>query len=110
MKKLLCLSVVALMALPALAGSASKTTTTTTYEETSSTPAAMSSESDMIEAQEDYDEPLSIEEADETRMEEPEKMEETVIESEEAIDYSDRTRTNRERKALNTGSNASDDN
>ena len=106
MKKFFIFSMVALMALPAFSGTTK--TTTSTYEETSSSP------SEMIEAEE-YDEPMSIEEADQTRMDEQQKMEErnqnssTVIESEDAVDYSDRTRTNRERKALNTGSHASDD-
>ena len=109
MKKFFIFSLTALMALPVLAAT-TKTTTTSTYEESSSAPAS----SEMIEAEE-YDEPLSIDEVDETRRDEQQKMEErnqnssTIIESEDAVDYSDRTRTNRERKALNTGSHASDD-
>lgn len=112
MKKFLVFSITAVLALPVLAGGTTKTTTTSTYEETSSAPVTgagtgAASDSEMIEAEE-YDQSLTSDEVDETRWEEQERMEER-IESEDAIDYSDRTRTNRERKALNTGSNASDD-
>lgn len=117
MKKFFIFSLAALLVVPAFAGS-TKTTTTSTYEETSSSPVMNSdtdmgtgASSEMIEAEE-YDQPLSTDEVDATRMDEQEKMEErssTIIESEDAIDYDDRTRTNRERKALNTGSHASDD-
>jgi hypothetical protein len=119
MRKLFVFSLAALVAVPALAGG-TKTTTTRTYEETSVSPVMgteMGSDAEMIEAEEaeSYDQPLTPTEVDETRMKEQQEMEErnnnssTIIESEEAIDYSDRTRTNRERKALNTGGDASDD-
>ncbi len=121
MKKFMTISLIALLAFPALA-TTTRTTTTSTYEE--STPVMetdMESNSEMIEAQEadDYndleDNSLTTEEANQTRLEEQQRMEErnqnssTIIESEDAIDYSDRTRTDRARKALNTGSDASDD-
>lgn len=86
-----------------------KTTTTNVYEETATTPAT---NPDMIEAQEydGYDEEIN---SDMNKNQKQERMEErsetTTVEKSDAIDYSDRTRTNRERKALNTGSHASDD-
>lgn len=116
MKKILIYSLTALMAFPIMAGS-TKTTTTSTYEETTAMPesgAGVGSDSEVIEAEE-YDQPLSSEEVEEMRIEEQQEMEarnqnsSTIIESDDEIDYSDRTRTNRARKALNTGSHASDD-
>lgn len=86
-----------------------KTTTTNVYEETATTPAT---NPDMIEAQEydGYDEEIN---SDMNKNQKQERMEQrsetTTVEKSDAIDYSDRTRTNRERKALNTGSHASDD-
>lgn len=121
MKTFLTFIILGAMALPAFAGS-TRTTTTSTYEETVSEPVMNSdmnmdsgASSDMIEAEE-YDDSLSTDEVDQARWDEQQRMEEQrmeernqSIESEEAIDYSDRTRTNRARKALNTGSDASDD-
>lgn len=121
MKKFMTFSLIAMLAVPALA-TTTRTSTTSTYEET--TPVMetdMESNSEMIEAQEsdDYesleDNSLSTDEVDKARLDEKQKMEErnqnssSIMESEDAIDYSDRTRTNRARKALNTGSDASDD-
>jgi hypothetical protein len=69
---------------------------------------------DMME-EEEYEEPFDYPEGEENEMLEQEKMEDTneigssVLQSEHAIDYNDRTRTDRERKALNTSSHASDD-
>lgn len=90
-----------------------KTTTTNVYEETATSPAT---NPDMIEAQEydGYEEDMNEEmNQDMNRNHTQERMEErsetTTVEKSDAIDYSDRTRTNRERKALNTGSHASDD-
>ena len=121
MKKFMTISLIALIAVPAWA-TTTRTTTTSTYEESAPVMETdMESNSEMIEAQEadDYDgiedNSLSTDEANQTRLDEEQKMEErnqnssTIIESEDAIDYSDRTRTNRARKALNTGSDASDD-
>jgi HKD family nuclease len=116
MKTISVFLITALLVVPAYGGT-TKTTTTSTYEESATAPVTgsdVSSDSQMIEAEE-YEQPLDTDEVDVTRQEEQEKMEErnqnssTIIESEDAIDYSDRTRTNRERKALNTGSDASDD-
>lgn len=121
MKKLITVPLLALLAIPAFADTTKTSTTKSYQEETVISPAAsdVSSQDEMIEAEEyeaeEYAEPMSSEEVDEMRKDEQEKMEErnqngsTVIESEEAIDYRDRTRTDRERKALNTGSDASDD-
>lgn len=120
MKRFLALMLFAVLALPAFARS-TRTTTTSTFEETATRP-VMNSDmntdagagTDMIEAEE-YDDTLSTEEVDQARWEEQQKMEErnqnnsTIIDSEDAIDYSERTRTNRARKAINTGSHASDD-
>jgi hypothetical protein len=63
-------------------------------------------DSEMLEAEE-YDESLDADEVNEERMEE--SRNDRFIKSEDEIDYNDRTRTNRERKAINTGSDASDD-
>lgn len=93
MKKLFFFSLVAMMALPAFAD-----TTMTTTEETFQDPT-------VIEAEE-YDRSLIDEDSETVEAEEME----AVDEKEDEIDYSDRTRTNRERKALHTGSHASDDN
>jgi hypothetical protein len=78
-------------------------------------PDAESGSSFEMMEEEEYDGPLNSEEEDETEMDDQERMEErsdmssSVLKSEQAIDYTDRTRTNRERKALNTSSHASDD-
>jgi biopolymer transport protein ExbB/TolQ len=106
MKKLLVLPAICLLCLPAFANTS---TTTTTYEseEMRSSP---SMNADMIEAEEEgyEDSTLDSEDVEQERMEERNSSA-SDSETEEAIDYSDRTRTNRERKALNTGSDASDD-
>lgn len=115
MKTLLAFMLMCVFAVPALADS-TRTTTTSTYEESSSEPASEPvMDSEMIEAEE-YDDSLSTEEVDQARWDEQQRMQEmeqdnsTVIEEEEAaVDYTDRTRTDRARKALNTGSDASDD-
>ena len=106
MKKLITISLCLLFALPVLA--TSRTTTTRSYESTSTSSPVMGSDmnssvesdADMIEAQEDYDE---------ASMEEQESFEEQESRDEDMIDYDDRTRTNRARKALNTSGDASDD-
>jgi hypothetical protein len=67
--------------------------------------------SEMMESEESYtDEDIQgdVDPAEE-RMEERRQNSSTVIESDDEIDYQDRTRTNRERKALNTSGDASDD-
>jgi hypothetical protein len=95
MKKLIVLPLLALLAIPAFADS-DQSTSTKLYDE-----------SEMLEQEEGYGDTLDQEAIDQQEMEENI----TVIESEDSdiVDYSDRTRTNRERKALNTGSDASDD-
>lgn len=116
MKTFLTFMLFGAFVLPAFAGSTRTTTTTSTYEETAAEPVMNSdmnmdsgASSDMIEAEE-YDDSLSTDEVDQARWDEQQRMEDSsMIESEEAIDYSDRTRTDRARKALNTGSDASDD-
>lgn len=89
MKKFFIFSLAAMMAVPAFAAT-TRTTSESTYED----PTTM-------EAQE-YDSTLIDDDAEVVEVEEME-------EKRDEIDYSDRTRTNRERKALNTGSHASDD-
>jgi hypothetical protein len=113
MKKFIVIPMIALLAIPAFAGT-TKTTTTRTYDSTTTAP-LMDSERDaeMIEAEEEsYTDSLDQDAIEQERMEErmveEQKMEEPTTD-EDIIDYSDRTRTNRERKALNTGSHASDD-
>lgn len=118
MKKLIALPLVAMLAVPAIAGT-TKTTTTRTYDETTTSPVMgsdMNSDAEMIEAEEEsFNDSLDSDRLEQERMEE--RMEErnqnssimTESDDEDVIDYSDRTRTNRERKALNTGSHASDD-
>lgn len=64
-------------------------------------------ESDMIEAEQYDDTFLTDEEVEENRLEQEQRMEER--ESDEMIDYRERTRSDRARDALNTGSDASDD-
>lgn len=130
MKSFIALPLIALLAFPAIAGSTKKTTTRT-YESTTSGQEATSGQitspvnprydSEMIEAEEEaYDSSLDQEAVEQQRMEEDKRLHEqrmeernqnTSIESddEDLIDYKDRTRTNRERKALNTGGDASDD-
>ena len=117
MKKFIVLPMIALLAIPAFAGT-TKTTTTRTYDSTTTAPLTapvMDSQRDaeMIEAEEEsYTDSLDQDAIEQERMEErmvdEQEMEEQSSD-EDVIDYSDRTRTNRERKALNTGSHASDD-
>lgn len=105
MKKLLIASLASLLVIPAFADS---TTTTTTYESETISP---------VQEEEEYvDQPLPPDTVDQTREEKRQEMEDrdynssSIIESDDkAIDYTDRTRTNRERHAINTGSDASDD-
>lgn len=102
MKKLFAVPLVALLSLPVFAGGNWQA-----EEERM--------ESDMIEAEQYDDTFLTDEEVEENRLEQEQRMEErdqnasTIIESDEMIDYRDRTRTDRARDALNTGSDASDD-
>lgn len=113
MKKLIILPIIALMAIPAFAGSTQTTTTRTYDSSTIDSPAmGMQSEEERV-----YDnDALTVDELEQERMEERRDMsnrndqwERRNRVSSDGIDYSDRTRTNRERKALNTGSDASDD-
>ena len=117
MKNKFTMTLVLLISLPLMAQTTVETTDSFIKDEQSSTPAMnqeQGPDTEMIEAEE-YDEPLTDEELDESRLHDQEKMEEKtyegakVLDSEKPIDYSDRTRTNRERKALDTGSDASDD-
>jgi len=112
MKKLIILPVIALMAIPAFAGS-TQTTTTRTYDSSIDSPAmGVQSEEERV-----YDnDALTVDELEQERMEERrdnadrmDRWERSNRVSADGIDYTDRTRTNRERKALNTGSDASDD-
>jgi len=117
MKKLLFFTLTTFLAFPVFANS-SKTTTTRTYDSTTTSPImGTERDSEMLESQEEFeDSNLNQRDLDQQRMEdqwhndqiEQERMEER-IETEGAIDYNDRTRTDRERKALNTSSDASDD-
>lgn len=111
MKKLMALPVIALFAISAFAGTS--TTTTRTYDSTMSSPdMGIQSEEERV-----YDsDALTVDELEQERMEErrssmdqSDRMERDRRLSPDGIDYYDRTRTNRERKALNTSSDASDD-
>lgn len=88
MKKFFMFSLAAMMVLPVYAA-----TTRTTSEQTFEDPTVIESEQ--------YDQSLIDDDA--------EVVEVQKMETRDEIDYTDRTRTNRERKALNTGSHASDD-
>jgi hypothetical protein len=110
MKKFIVLPMLALLAIPAMANS-TRTTTTRTYDSSTSAP-AVNSDAGMIESEEEGysdDTMLDSEDVNQQRMEESRVENRDAVDEEEAIDYSDRTRTNRERKALNTGGDASDD-
>lgn len=104
MKDIFIFVAIGLLSLPALAVNKTKTTSTTVYE-------GSSPEGDWSALEEeDYGSDYDIAAPDEIegpRLEE-QRMEERTSRDEE-VDYSDRTRTNRERKAVNTGSHASDD-
>lgn len=89
MKKFFIFSLAAMMAVPVIAAT-TRTTSESVYEDPTT-----------LEAEE-YDSAIIDDDAEVVEVEEMEERDE--------IDYSDRTRTNRERKALNTGSHASDDN
>lgn len=104
MKKIFAMTVIGLLTLPAIAQSTTTTTTTDYYNEEVSSP---STNADMIQAEEEgyEDSTLDSEDVQQERMEE--KKSKTL--DTDSIDYNDRTRTNRERKAINTGSDASDD-
>lgn len=108
MKKLLLLALSTFITLPLIAGT---TTTTRKASPVMGTDLEMNSElsrdDEIIEAQEEehFDKLDKIEQ--EERMEDKYYTESDEVE--DMIDYRDRTRTNRERKALNTGSDASDD-
>lgn len=112
MKKLIILPVIAMMAIPAFAGS-TQTTTTRTYDSSISSPSmGMQAAEERV-----YDnDALTVDELEQERMEERrdqdarmDRWERSRRISSDGVDYTDRTRTNRERKALNTGSDASDD-
>lgn len=119
MKKFIVLPVIALMAIPAFAGT--HTTTTRTYDSTAPVYESNMESSPVMGVQSEeeriYDnDALTSDELEQERMEErrdrierADRMERQRNVSSDGIDYTDRTRTNRERKALNTGSNASDD-
>jgi hypothetical protein len=118
MKKLFFISLVFLFAVPALA--TTRRTPTRAYEKPSDSPVLgtqMGQDAEMLEAEEteSYSHPLTTREINENRRLQQQEMEErnnsssTIIDKEEAVIYKDRTRTDRERKALNTSSNASDD-
>ena len=109
MQKVMSLTI-ALTLSAAAFGGANTTTETMTTEERYSAQAMnteIGQDSEMLEAEE-YDQSLDADEVNEERMEERVK-DDSFIKSEDEIDYRDRTRTNRERKAINTGSDASDD-
>jgi hypothetical protein len=108
MKKIIPIAVALAMSSVTLAETV-KTIKRTMTEERSTSPVMnmeIGSDSEMLE--EDYENNLDAEEVEEERMEEGVR-DDSFIKSEEEINYNDRTRTNRERKAINTGSNASDD-
>jgi hypothetical protein len=122
MKKFIILPMIALLAIPAFAADSTQTTTTKTYDSSTTTPMSDTSvqSPDMgIQSEEErsYDsDALTSDELEQERMEERRDYDQRMDEmdsnkrmSSDGIDYTDRTRTNRERKALNTGSNASDD-
>jgi hypothetical protein len=120
MKRLVALPLIAFLAIPAFA--TTTTTTTRSYEATTTAPVmGTDSKAEMMEAEEESfsSKELEQESMEQQRMEESweddsweeQRMEDTSgdMESEGSVDYNDRTRTDRARKALNTGSNASDD-
>jgi uncharacterized membrane protein YcgQ (UPF0703/DUF1980 family) len=114
MKKLIALPVIALFAISAFAGTS--TTTTRTYDSSVSQPSSVNEPVMGIQSEEDrvYDaDALTNDELEQERMEdrrsEMDSKDHNRRVSSDGIDYTDRTRTNRERKALNTGSDASDD-
>lgn len=99
-----------------------ETTTTRTYDSTVTRPldsgasaTPIPSSEPMMDQSTIYDEDTALDQQRmEERMEERQNNSSTIIESgddntTDAIDYSDRTRTNRERKAIDTSSDASDD-
>lgn len=114
MKKFFLLPLAVFLVLPVFANT-TRTTTTRTYDSSIHSPLmGTERDSEMIEGEEEFhDSNLNQRDLEQQRMEdqwhndiiEEERMEER----EEPINYNDRTRTDRERKALNTSSNASDD-
>jgi hypothetical protein len=114
MKKFLVVPVIALLAIPAFATS-TKTSTTKSYDSAIIIPVETHEPvmgSDMQSEEERHFEQQNLG----TDTVEQEKMEERMEDnsrystiSEGEVDYWDRTRTNRARKALNTGGDASDD-
>lgn len=105
MKNFIAILLLGVFAFQAFAAT-TRTTTTSTFEESASEPVL---NSDKMEAEE-YDNSLSTKEVEDARWDEQQRMQEMNQEKEEAaINYSDRTRTDRARKAINTGSDASDD-
>lgn len=116
MKKLLFLTLSTLLALPAIGGTTTTKTSSQVHDTRGAAPvmgtdlemnSELSRDDEMIEAQEeDYFDDME-------RNQDQERMEDNYYsesdEVEDMIDYRDRTRTNRERKAINTGSDASDD-
>lgn len=112
MKKLLFLALTSLIALPLVAGTTTTKTSSRVHETQEAAPimgtdlemnSELSRDDEMIEAQEDeYFDNLEQERMEDSYYTESEEVD-------DMIDYKDRTRTNRERKALNTGSDASDD-
>ncbi len=118
MKKLLFLTLSGLIALPLVAGTTTTKTSSSVDETREAAPimgtdlemnSELSRDDEMIEAQEeDYFNDMEQENMEQERMEDNYYSEGSEVE-EDMIDYRDRTRTNRERKAINTGSDASDD-
>ncbi len=118
MKKFLALPVIALIAIPAFAGT-TRTTTTRSYDSTTEPVYDRPVMGTGLQSEEERafnDDSLTVDELEQERMEERrehmdrmDRMDRERRLSRDGVDYTDRTRTNRERKALNTGSDASDD-
>ncbi len=118
MKKLIVVSLALLSTLGAV--EAVQRTTTRTYEESNASPllgSQMGQDTQMLDAHEAeiYSRPLTTSEIEDNRRLQKQEMEErnnsssTIVRQEEAVNYKNRTRTDRERKAIHTGGNASDD-
>lgn len=118
MKKLLFLTLSGLITLPLVAGTTTTKTSSSVDETRGAAPimgtdlemnSELSRDDEMIEAQEeDYFNDIEQENMEQERMEDNGYSQGSEAE-EDMINYRDRTRTNRERKAINTGSDASDD-
>lgn len=104
MKILLTMPIVVMISLPIFAQ-------TRTYD--SDVPILEDEYIEVEDVTPNYDENLEMESLEQQRMEELEAQrfeQESMDElSDNGIDYSDRTRTNRERRAINTSGDASDD-